>query len=580
MKDTNALRVGLAVGRGTGAELADVFEHVIHHLASRYALPVEISRSPKVYHSYFSLIAQFEDPTLACEETLQDVQHYENYCRDEVASGTRAIFRTAINAQSLYLVREHHEAVKVECFNRGPNSLLLVRDQAQGFYTGCNQHDASHSTVSRSCKFGKELGGRIIAYSIGRARQEWGGGDIESVMMVYKFHLFDGVFSTWAKEWSEEYGVNVQFVQPDTANRNLLAFGIRGHQLMIAGNEWADIMHVMLLDMFGRGAQETRCTENIYLKPQLNGLSEYQTVHGSADDIAGKEIVNPSATIRAAASILERHGGCKGLEESVDQALHISHQRNATTPDQGGSLSTTVMVDSVLSILAASPSPPGAEGLEKAGLRNEPRESTTISEDVVSMGKKTALLVIDFQNDFVKKEDMEAAEKGTVSRMEGLASKIPLALDYARTHGHEVIFLRFLGDTRYQLPNWQHRDSVLGKKPKCVENTWGADFHTAAQPVNGERVFDRHANFDAFLGDGFERYLVDRGYEHLILLGVYCDVCVDSTARTAFQKGYYITVVSDCTSALHLPLEKSLNYMKKVYGARIVTQGELVSMKT
>lgn len=42
---------------------------------------------------------------------------------------------------------------------------------------------------------------------------------------------------------------------------------------MIVGNEWADIMHVVLLNMFGLGVQETRCTENLYLHPDVYGLS-------------------------------------------------------------------------------------------------------------------------------------------------------------------------------------------------------------------------------------------------------------------------------------------------------------------
>ena len=209
--------------------------------------------------------------------------------------------------------------------------------------------------MSRSCQFSKELTGRIIAYSIDRARQLWGDDAIASVSMVYKFHLFDGVFSAWAKEWSKEYGIKIEYVQPDTANRNLLAFGIRGHQLVIAGNEWADIMHVVLLNMFGQGAQETRCTENVYLHPDVYGLSEYQTVHGSADDIAGKGLVNPAATVRAAASILERNTGCKGIKAALEAALLSLRQGNIVTPDQGGDKSTNEVVDSILDTVTAVP---------------------------------------------------------------------------------------------------------------------------------------------------------------------------------------------------------------------------------
>ena len=391
--------------------------------------------------------------------------------------------------------------------------------------------------------------------------------------LVYKFHLFDGVFSIWAEEWSKKFGLKINFVQPDTANRNLLAFGIQGRYLMIAGNEWADIMHVILLSMFGQGAQEARCTENVYLHPDLHGLSEYQTVHGSADDLAGKGVVNPSATLRVAAAILERHAGCKGIEEAMDQTLLTLQRRGALTPDQGGIKSSTEVVDSVLDILTTASSPAGSLDHQQP-----PSNFLTNDESQLSLGKKTAVLLLDFQNDFVTKEGITSGFSGDMDRMAGLISHIPRVLEFSRKQGHEVIFVRFLGDKRYQLPNMQHRDTVLGKRPKCLEGSWGAEPHPSVKPASGEHVFNKQAHFDAFLCDGFERYLVERGYEHLVLLGVYCDVCLDSTARTAFQKGYYITIVSDCTTTLHLPSQDSLAFMERLYGARIITHDKLIEI--
>ena len=130
------LRVGYTVGRGTGKELADVFERVMLRLSAHYSIPIELYTSSHIYHSYFSLLEEHHDPKDVEEATLQDVLHYEKFCREQVAQGTRVTFKTAINAQSLYLVRQHLQAVKVECFDQGPDSLLLIRDQSQGFYTG------------------------------------------------------------------------------------------------------------------------------------------------------------------------------------------------------------------------------------------------------------------------------------------------------------------------------------------------------------------------------------------------------------------------------------------------------------
>jgi nicotinamidase-related amidase len=94
-------------------------------------------------------------------------------------------------------------------------------------------------------------------------------------------------------------------------------------------------------------------------------------------------------------------------------------------------------------------------------------------------------------------------------------------------------------------------------------------------PVPGEPVFTKRACFDAFLGDGFEEHLVARDVGHLVFAGVYTDVCVDSTARTAFQKGYDVTVLTDCTTSLLLPDTDILRFMTVVYGARTTTHDQL-----
>ncbi len=189
--------------------------------------------------------------------------------------------------------------------------------------------------------------------------------------------------------------------------------------------------------------------------------------------------------------------------------------------------------------------------------------------------EKTALLVIDFQNDFCSPEGVGAEYRGDLSRMAVPAQQVPRVVEFARKQGISVIFVLFIGDEKYQKPNWRERDRALGKRPKCCENTWGADFY-GPRPRSCEVVFKKLAHFDAFLCPGFEDQLQIHRYEHLVLTGVYTDVCVDATARTAFQKGYLITVLSDCTTSLHHDLDKTLAFMRRVYGASIQTSHDFM----
>ncbi len=76
----------------------------------------------------------------------------------------------------------------------------------------------------------------------------------------------------------------------------------------------------------------------------------FEPVHGSAPDIAGKNIANPLATVLAGAMMLSHLGDARGankLEEAVRWAL----QNNQVTPDLGGSLTTTGVGEALIAYL-------------------------------------------------------------------------------------------------------------------------------------------------------------------------------------------------------------------------------------
>lgn len=354
--------VGLAVGRGTGEQVAAVFEQVLDRFARLYGRRVAVRRSPRVYHSYVSLrSATARKDTGAVEQirrmTRQDADHYEEFLREQASAGTAAVFRTAINAQTLYLVRQRLHAVKVDTLDADGARVLLVRDEAQGFYTGDNEHRPGH--IRRTTEFSREVTDKVLRYALHRARLEWPGEEPAAIVMAYKFHLLDGALDQWAADFAERSGVEVRVFQPDTVNRNLITHGPADRTVLVAGNEWADIMHVVLLDRFGAGRQEDHCTRNVHLHGDVDGLVEYQTVHGSADDLEGRDLLNPVATVRAAAAIAERHADCAGAVSAAERALARIRQEGIATPDAGGRHTTTAVVTALLDALEPPvPGPP------------------------------------------------------------------------------------------------------------------------------------------------------------------------------------------------------------------------------
>jgi isocitrate/isopropylmalate dehydrogenase len=342
--------VGLAVGRGTGPELATVFTRTVEKFGRLYETEIDVTRSPRIYHSYHSLMADVGTARMS-RLTEEDAGHYEQFCRAQAALGTTAVFRTAMNAQSLYLVRERLQAVKVDVITAPAAELLVVRDEAQGFYTGENSHRPG--VVTRTMTFDRAITEKVVAFALERARRQWPGQRPDRILMAYKFHLLDGALDEWVREISARRGVDLELCQPDTVNRNLIEHGLPARTLVISGNEWADIMHVVLLDRFASARQENRYTENVHLHPDVAGLSEYQTVHGSADDLAGRDLVNPVATLRAAAAIVEHHAHCPGAVRAMELALDDLRGRGVLTADRGGSHSTTAVVDELLDVLEA-----------------------------------------------------------------------------------------------------------------------------------------------------------------------------------------------------------------------------------
>jgi homoisocitrate dehydrogenase len=73
----------------------------------------------------------------------------------------------------------------------------------------------------------------------------------------------------------------------------------------------------------------------------------FESVHGSAPDIAGKEIANPTATILAAALML-RHIGEATVADRLERAVDIALEHGPRTRDLGGSSSTTEFAQVIL----------------------------------------------------------------------------------------------------------------------------------------------------------------------------------------------------------------------------------------
>ncbi len=187
-----------------------------------------------------------------------------------------------------------------------------------------------------------------------------------------------------------------------------------------------------------------------------------------------------------------------------------------------------------------------------------------IQDEVRVDPARSALVVVDMQNDFVK-------EGGSllVPDAEGTIPNIRILLDLARESGMKVVFTQ---DTHNEGdPEWE----IWPEHAR--EGSWGWEIVEELAPLAGETVI-RKVRYDAFYGTALDHLLRTWDVETLIICGTVANICVHYTAASAALRWYEVVIPRDATSALDpFDLEASLRQTSFLFGGRI-THGENVRL--
>jgi nicotinamidase-related amidase len=92
----------------------------------------------------------------------------------------------------------------------------------------------------------------------------------------------------------------------------------------------------------------------------------------------------------------------------------------------------------------------------------------------------------------------------------------------------------------------RHLSSEKGSP--LYRGTRGCEFIPALAPRKDERIVSKSHN-SAFAGTQLETMLREAGVQNLVIAGFTTNHCVDSTARSAFDRGFHVFVVSDAVAA-------------------------------
>ena len=207
-------------------------------------------------------------------------------------------------------------------------------------------------------------------------------------------------------------------------------------------------------------------------------------------------------------------------------------------------------------------------------------EKLLITLEEVVNPDHTALIVVDVQNDFVYGRDQLRTPPGTVNPREQILSPLNRFIDRCRTMGVPVIYVYTVHAGDLDLPPYKARMVRRREPPVCLKGTRGVEFpEKLNKPLPGDPIVIKHG-YDAMADHDINTILHNRGVRSLIFSGIDTAVCVDSTLRDAFHRGYYVVLAKDiCGSDNPERHETAINLIGTFYGLVATTRKIVAILK-
>ena len=178
---------------------------------------------------------------------------------------------------------------------------------------------------------------------------------------------------------------------------------------------------------------------------------------------------------------------------------------------------------------------------------------------------KTALLVIDVQNDFCPGGALAVADgDAVVGAINAMLADYPVRVFTQDWHpaGHGSFASSHPGKAAFETTEMPYGTQVLWPD-HCVQGTKGAAFHPDLRTEPADLIIRKGANpaidsYSAFFENdrttptGLEGYLRTRGVERLVLTGLATDFCVAYSALDAARLGFAAEVRLDACRAIDL----------------------------
>jgi ureidoacrylate peracid hydrolase len=193
--------------------------------------------------------------------------------------------------------------------------------------------------------------------------------------------------------------------------------------------------------------------------------------------------------------------------------------------------------------------------------------------------KTTALLLIEYQNDFTTQggtlhegvkavmegtqmlpNSVEVAKRARAAGVTVMHAPITFAKGYGEITSHPYGILKGVVDSN-----------------SFVRGTWGAAIADAIAPAAQDIVIEGKRGLDTFASTNLDFILRSRGIQTLVVAGFLTNCCVESTARTGYERGFKVVALSDCAATLSSDAQKFTFETNLPMFARILTHKEFLA---
>ncbi|XEI32042.1 isocitrate dehydrogenase [Aeromonas veronii] len=219
--------------------------------------------------------------------------------------------------------------------------IITVRENTEGMYSGAGQKRSDDNNSAEAMSIiTREGAERIVKFAFELARQE----GRKKVTIIHKANILkstSGLFLEVAREIASHYpDIQSEEMIVDAACMNLVMYPER-FDVMVTTNLFGDILSDLCAGLVG----------GLGMAPGANigdGAAIFEAVHGSAPDIAGKNIANPTSVILAAIQMLE-YLGMQDQAERIREAVRATIESgDRVTRDLGGSASTSEFTQAII----------------------------------------------------------------------------------------------------------------------------------------------------------------------------------------------------------------------------------------